>query len=135
MKAQEKVAWTELVVSVVAVVVVVALYPWLGGAAAGGFCLLGLLGITPLFMRNRGNEIVADERDQQIELRSSWFGFGTGWVLMMVSLAAVTIWHSNQQFDVSPALLNVMIWIQFAFCYAVKGATSLMQYRGSQRAT
>ena len=134
MNAVEKVAWLELIVSVLATVVVLALYPWIGQAAMGGFGLLGLLGITPLFLRQRGNKVVRDERDVEIEKRASWFGFGTAWVLMMISLAAVTMWHVHLQRDVSPGLLNALIWTQFALCYAIKGATTLIQYRGTSRA-
>ena len=134
MNAVEKVAWLELIVSVLATVVVLALYPWIGQAAMGGFGLLGLLGITPLFLRQRGKKVVRDERDVEIEKRASWFGFGTAWVLMMISLAAVTMWHVHLQRDVSPGLLSALIWTQFALCYAIKGATTLIQYRGTSRA-
>lgn len=134
MNASEKVAWTELIVSVMAAVVVLSLYPWIGNAALGGFGLLGLLGITPLFLRKRGNQIVSDERDQEIEKRSSWFGFGTAWVTMLISLVAVTMWHSYQQLDVPTGLLTALIWAQFALCYAIKGAMSLIQYRGTNHA-
>ncbi|TWU48863.1 hypothetical protein Poly51_47670 [Rubripirellula tenax] len=134
MNALEKVAWTELIVSVLATVVVLALYPWLGGGAVGGFGLLGFLGITPLLMRKKGDRVVRDERDVQIERQASWWGFGSAWMLMVFSLAVVTMWHSYQSRDVSPALLNIMIWIQFAFCYAIKGASSVLQYRGMNRA-
>lgn len=134
MNAVEKVAWTELTVSVVATIVVLALYPWLGQAAMGGFGLLGLLGITPLFLRKRGNKVVRDERDVEIEKLSSWFGFGTAWVLLMISMAAITMWHSHLQRDVSTGLLSALIWTQFALCYAIKGATTVIQYRGTNRA-
>ena len=134
MNALEKVAWTELIVSILAIGIVLALYPWLGGAAAGGFGLLGLLGVTPLIVRRHTGRVVADERDIHIEKQSSWVGFGTAWMLMILSLAAVTIWHSYHDQDVAPALLNMMIWMQFALCYAVKGASSLLQYRGTHRA-
>ena len=134
MNAVEKVAWTELIVSVVAVVVVLALYPSMGNAATGGFGLLGLLGMAPLFLRKRGNQVVRDERDAKIEKLSSWVGFGTGWLVMMLSLAVITMWHVSQRRDVSTGLLNALIWTQFALCYAIKGATTLIQYRGSSRA-
>ena len=135
MNAQEKVAWTELIVSVLAAVVVLALYPWIGNAALGGFGLLGLLGIAPLFLRRRGNQVVSDERDREIEKRSSWFGFGTAWFVMLLSLATITMWHSHHERDVPTGLLTALIMIQFALCYAIKGATSLIQYRGTSRAS
>ena len=42
MNALEKVAWTELLVSVTTLVVVTALYPWFGDGATGAFGLLGV---------------------------------------------------------------------------------------------
>jgi uncharacterized membrane protein len=134
MNAVEKVAWTELTVSILAVIVALALYPWLGQGALAGFGLLGLLGITPLFLRRRGNQVVRDERDVEIEKVSSWFGFGTTWIVMLLSLVAVTLWHAHLQRDVPTGLLSALIWIQFALCYAIKGAASLIQYRGISRA-
>jgi uncharacterized membrane protein len=134
MNAVEKVAWTELTVSILATILVLALYPWIGSAALGGFGLLGLLGITPLFLRKRGNQVVRDERDVEIERISSWFGFGTAWVLLMISLVVITMWHIDLNRDVPTSLLSVLIWAQFALCYAIKGATTLFQYRGASRA-
>ncbi len=134
MNAVEKVAWTELIVSVLASILVLALYPWMGNAALGGFGLLGLLGITPLFLRKRGKQVVRDERDVEIEKLASWFGFGTAWVLLLISMVVITMWHSHLQRDVPTSLLSVLLWAQFALCYAIKGATALVQYRGTNRA-
>jgi uncharacterized membrane protein len=131
MNAVEKVAWTELTVSILATIFVLALYPWIRTAALGGF---GLLGITPLFLRKRGNQVVRDERDVEIERIASWFGFGTAWVLLMISLVVITMWHIDLKRDVPTSLLSVLIWTQFALCYAIKGATTLFQYRGASRA-
>lgn len=134
MNPVQKVAWTELIVSVLAIVLVATLYPWLGSAALGGFALLGLLGITPLFLRRRGNQVVRDERDAQIEQIASWFGFGTAYFLLMLSMVAITLFYGQQQRDVPTSLLSVLLWSQFAFCYAIKGATALLQYRGTNSA-
>lgn len=134
MNAVEKVAWIELTVPASATIVVLAMYPWMGQAAMGGFGLLGFLGMAPLFLRKRGNQVVRDERDVEIEKLSSWFGFGTAWVLMMISLVVITMWHIHQQRDVPTGLLSVLLWAEFALCYAIKGATTLIQYRGTRRA-
>ena len=134
MNPVQKVAWTELIVSVLAIVLVATLYPWLGSAALGGFGLLGVLGITPLFLRKRGNQVMRDERDAQIESVASWFGFGTAYFLLMLSMVAITLFYSQQQRDVPTSLLSVLLWSQFAFCYAIKGAIALLHYRGTNRA-
>ena len=134
MNAVTKVAWVELIVSVLAVSLVLAMYPWLGQAALSGFALLGLLGLTPLLLRKRGDHVVKDERDVEIEKLSSWFGFGTAWTVTLLALTAITLWHSHRQIDVPTSLLSIVIWSQFALCYAIKGATALIQYRGVSRA-
>ena len=71
MSALEKAAWLELVVSVGAVALATALFPWLGQRATGSFGLLGLLGLSYLFVRPRRNRVVVDERDREIERRAT----------------------------------------------------------------
>ena len=134
MSALQKVAWLELTVSLLSIALFLALYPWLGQAAASGFAVLGLLGIAPFFLRKRDDQVVVDERDRQIERQASWFGFGTAWTLLLLSLVSITMWHSHRGLDVPTAILSILIWIQFALCYAIKGATTLFQYRGMNRA-
>ena len=74
MTAMEKVAWTELLVSVAAVVVASVLFPWLGGKAHVGFGLLGLVVCSVWFVRRRGQRVVIDERDRAIEQRATQLG-------------------------------------------------------------
>ena len=135
MNALQKVAWTELIVAVMAFAIVLALYPWLGERAIGAFGLLGFLLITPLFMIRRGDRIVSDERDRGIELLAKYWGFGTGWMLLVLSLIAIAMWHGYHKQDIPTKPIFALIWIQFAVCYAVKGAASLYFYRGGHRAT
>ena len=66
MNAMEKVAWTELIVSVLTVVVVTCLYPWLGNQATSTFALLALSTLGAVFLRRRGAAVVVDERDREI---------------------------------------------------------------------
>ncbi len=66
MNAMEKVAWTELLVSLLAVVVVSCLVPWLGNGATSAFALLALVVLGAVFLRRRGAAVVVDERDRQI---------------------------------------------------------------------
>ena len=134
MNAVMKVAWMELVVSVLAIMVALAMYPWAGEAALAGFAVLGILGFTPLILRQRGNRVVRDERDDEIEQRSASLGFGAAWTATLLLLTIVTVWHGYHERDVPTGLLSVVIWAQFALCFAIKGAASLIQYRGVDRA-
>jgi len=135
MNALQKVAWTELIVSVLALVSVLILYPWLGDRATGAFGLLGLLGVGSLFTIRRGNKIVSDERDRDIELRSKYWGFGTAWMFLFLSLIMITMWHGYQKQDIPTKYVFALIWLQFVVCYGVKGAVSLRLYRGGSSAT
>ncbi|MCA9266169.1 MAG: hypothetical protein KDA60_20055 [Planctomycetales bacterium] len=135
MSAGEKVSWLELVVSVSAMIVVTALYPWLGDGATGAFGLLGLLGFTTVLLRRRGDRIVVDERDREIGERGTKFGVLTAWMMLFLTLIGVVLWSaSRHQASVSVTWLTWLLWVQFALCYAVKGMVGVLSYRGDRHA-
>jgi hypothetical protein len=130
MNAMEKVAWTELVVSVVAVAVVTALIPWLGSAATSGFALMALIVFSGLFLRRRGEQIVIDERDNEIQRKAKYVSVGTAWMTLVSVLIAATMWSSYTGVHaVSTALLNWLIWIQFAVVLGAHGLVCVVMYR------
>jgi uncharacterized membrane protein len=135
MNAMEKVAWTELVVSVSAVGVATLLIPWLGNGATGAFGLLGFLGLCVVFVRRRGNRVVVDERDREIEAHATRIGVGVAWMTLFTALIVATLWanysHANA---VSTGFLNWLLWVQFATCYGIKGLVAVLMYRRQQRA-
>jgi len=136
MNAMEKVAWTEVLVSVAAVATVTALFPWLGHGAVGGFGLLGLLALGGVFVRRRGDRVVVDERDREIERSSTTIGVLAAWMSLFTSLIVVTMWANYSLANVvATGILNWLIWIQFAICYAVKGLVAVVMYRRRPRAT
>lgn len=135
MNAMEKMAWTEAVVSAAAVATVTALTPWLGPRAAGGFGLLGLVALGGLFVRRRGDRVVVDERDREIERRAATIGVQAAWMNLFMSLIVATLWANYSHADaVSTGLLNWLIWVQFAICYGVKGFIAVVLYRRQARA-
>lgn len=135
MNAMEKVAWTELLVSLAAVALVTALLPWLGSRATAGFAVLALIAVGVVFLRRRGNRIVVDERDREIERRATSIGVGTAWMTLFTALVLATVWSSYTEVHaVSTGFLNWLIWIQFAICYGVKGLASVVMYRRQQHA-
>ncbi len=135
MNAMEKVAWAELCISVGAMITVTALYPVLGSGATGAFGLLGLLGGTVWFVRNRGRSVVVDERDREIERRATFFGIHVAWMALFLSLITVVVWSGWYDIQtVSVRLLTWFVWIQFAVCYAVKGGVAVFLYRRPGRA-
>ena len=136
MTAMEKVAWTELLVSVAAVVVASVLFPWLGGKAHVGFGLLGLVVCSVWFVRRRGQRVVIDERDRAIEQRATQLGVQAAWMALFLALIALVLWSSyfNDKV-VATRLLTWLIWIQFAICYGVKGLVGILAYRRQRIAT
>jgi len=133
MNAMEKVGWTELVVSIAALLVVSALTPWLGSAATAGFALMALTAFSGFFLRRRGDQVVVDERDREIARKAKDFSIGTAWMTLIVVLITATMWSSYRgEHAVSTVLLNWLIWIQFAIVYGIHGLVSVVMYR-SQR--
>ena len=135
MNAMEKVAWTELVVTVVAFLVVTALTPWLGSAATVGFALLAVMAFGGLFLRRRGQEIVVDERDREIERKAKYIGVSAGWMTLLGALIAASSWSIRAgDHVVSTALLNWLIWVQFAVVYGTHGLVCVLMYRRQRHA-
>ena len=136
MTAMEKVAWTELLVSVTTIAIVTALIPWLGNSAMGAFGLLGLLVCGLWFIKGRGNSVVIDERDREIERQSTRRGIESAWMLLFLALIAIVLWSSYANGKVVPTwMLTWLIWLQFATCYGVKGFVAVLAYRRQGRAT
>src|SRR5436309_11716991 len=87
--ATQKFAWFNLAVIVLTLGVVLALLPFLGKGALGGFGFLGLIGFGPLFFRKKPGQVVIDERDQLIQRRSWVLAYSLFWVAFV--LAAVLL--------------------------------------------
>ena len=135
MNAMEKVAWTELLVSVAAVGLATLLYPWLGSAAVGSFGILGLIGLSVFFVRRRDQRVVIDERDREIEATAIRFGVVSAWMTLMIVLSLTVVLSSYRDVHtVSLAFLNWLIWIQFAICFGIKGLVAIVLYRRQQHA-
>ena len=136
MTAMEKVAWTELLVSVLTVATVTVLFPWLGNSASGAFGLLGLVVCGLWFIKGRGKTVVIDERDREIERRSTRRGVEAAWMALFLALIAIVLWSSYvNEGVVATGLLTWLIWIQFAICYGVKGFVAVLMYRRQSRAS
>jgi uncharacterized membrane protein len=135
MNAMQKVAWTELIVSVAAVVVVSLLFPFIGSRATGAFAILGLVALGALFLRRRGDRVVVDERDRQIERRATSIAVNTTWLSLVAALAVANLWSNYVEIHaVSSGFLNWLIWIQFAVCYGIKGLAGVVLYQRQEHA-
>jgi hypothetical protein len=130
MNAMEKVAWTNLLVSAGAVVVVVATIPWLGAGATGFFALIALIPLSAIFLRQRGSRVIVDERDREIDHKAARCAVGASWMLLLFGLITVTIWGSQTHEHAVPTkLLNWLIWSQFATCFGIRGLAAIVLYR------
>jgi len=136
MTAMEKVAWTELLISLFTMAMAAALYPWLGNGAAGAFGFLGFVACGILFLRKRGNKVVVDERDREIERQATQTGIHTAWMILFMALIVIVLWASQTEDKViATGVLMWLVWIQFAILYGVKGLVAVLLYRSQRRAT
>lgn len=130
MNAMEKVAWTNLLVSAGAVVVAALAVPWLGAGASGFFALLALIPLGALFLRQRGSQVIVDERDREIDRKAGAFAVAASWMLLLFGLIAVSMWGSQMPDHAVPtAVLTWLIWIQCATCFGMRGLAAIVLYR------
>ncbi|MCA9412945.1 MAG: DUF2178 domain-containing protein [Candidatus Omnitrophica bacterium] len=130
MTGMEKVAWTELIVSLVTVIVVIALVPWLGTSAQAGFAIMGFVAFGYFFIRRRGSRVVTDERDSEIEQKAIRYGVSVAWTALFTSLILVIAWSGTHEISEVPiALLSWLLWSQFVIAYGVKGLSGVLMHR------
>ena len=134
MNAMEKVAWTEIAVSLVAIVCAIATYPWLGNSAIGWFGLLGLVVFGMAFLRKRGDNVLTDERDTAIEKEASDQAVRFVWMTSLLTLVVFVLVFSSRDTSVPTGYLNWLIWIQVALYFLAKGTVAIRAYRGARHA-
>ena len=136
MSAMEKVAWTEILVSVGAVLTVAVIVPFLGNAATSAFALLALVVCGAWFIRGSRKQTHVDERDREIERHSKQRAVESAWWFLVLALIAIIFWPSTgTDDDVLREVINWLIWIQFAIFLFVKGLVSIISYRKQRRAS
>lgn len=135
MAAMEKVAWTELLVSTTAIIIVLILLPVLGHQASSAFAILGAIVCSFWFIRERKKRTVVDERDLEVERQSQRRGLEAAWMFLVLSLIAIVLWpRSNEHTEfLTRTMLNWLIWIQFAIYVGVKGFVGVILYRRQTR--
>ena len=134
MNAVEKSAWTELVVVVVAVVATVIALPYLGHLASDWFGLLAFLPLGMFFFRKRGDQVIVDERDREIQQKATSFGVQAAWMGTFLALIAVSMTHGYAKEAVPTQYLNWIIWLQFAGYFGVRALFTIFSYRRQRSA-
>jgi hypothetical protein len=98
--------------------------------ACGAFGLMGLFGLSPLFYRKRGQNVVMDERDTQIALGAAVAGFSACWLVF--TLANMGVWSVvfglEGQSTVSVHVLPNILWICFIVVMTARASFILVAY-------
>jgi hypothetical protein len=129
MTPTQKHAWFNLAVVVLSVVTVVALVPVLGlQRAQGGFGWLGLLGFGVLFYRKRAGQVVADERDRGIRMRSMMIAYSVFWVAFVLTSVLLPPYSYGAHGAVPVAVVQASVWFWFILVTVIESVATLVQY-------
>ena len=124
----QKLAWFNLIVIAMTFAAVSALYPFLGRAALGGFFLSGFLDLGwRLFYRAGRGQVVVDERDKAIILRSTIFAYS---IFFMVCAASPLLALAIYGFDgavPTPVIMSVL-WSAALIVIGLQAIAILVQY-------
>jgi hypothetical protein len=135
MSAMQKFAWFNLAVIALTLGAVLALLPFLGRGALGGFGFLGLIGFGPLFFRKRPGQVVTDERDALIHRRSWILAYALFWVVFVLAAVLLSPLVYGQEGAVPVWVLQSSVFCGFMLVYALASIAILVQYaRGSRDA-
>ena len=128
MSAMQKYAWFNLAIIALTLVIVLALIPFLGKGALGGFGFLGFMGFGVLFFRKKPGQVLMDERDVLIQRRSWVLAYAVFWVVFV--LAAVFLSAAVYGWDgaVPVAVLQMSVFCGFMLVSALASVAILLQY-------
>jgi len=133
MSAMQKFAWFNLVVIALTLVVVLSLLPFLGKAALGGSGFLGLMGFGPLYFRKKPGQVLTDERDTLINLRSWIVAYALFWVVFVLAAALLSPLVYGQEGAVPVWVVQISVFFFFMLVYALASIAILVQYDGGSR--
>lgn len=130
MSAQQKLAWFNLSIAVATALAYLALWPALGPwRAMGAFGLLGLAGFGFLFYyrgKSQGH-VVADERDQLINIKSYAFAKSIVWVALIIGFL-VALNSYGEKGAVPVQVLALFAWLTFCGFLLVQSLATLILY-------
>jgi hypothetical protein len=133
MSAMQKFAWFNLAVIALTVVVMLSLLPVLGYRTLGSFGFLGLLGFGPLFFLKKRGQVLTDERDWLIQMRSTMLAYGLFWVVFVFAAAFLASAVYGPEGAVPVKVVQFSVMGGFMFMYAVASIAILIQYgRGAK---
>jgi hypothetical protein len=123
----QKEAMFNLIIVALALATVLALYPFLGQRAVGGFAMLGFLGFGPLFYRRYRGQVMADERDQLIRRRSTVIAYSIFWLAFVASsMLALVVYGGDGAVPVRVVVSAV--WPGLMLVVGTHAIATLVQY-------
>jgi len=133
MTRMQKFAWFNLGVIVLTLLVVFSLLPVIGYRAMGGLGFLGFIGFGPLFFRKTAGQIVADERDLQIQWRAWIFAYALYWVIFVLVAVVLSAAVYGEDGAVPVPVVRMSVAWAFMLVYALASIAILVQYAGGAR--
>jgi hypothetical protein len=127
MSMMQKLAWFQLAVIALALVVVLALLPFLGSGALLGFMLLWLMWFGPFVFRKKPDEAAANERDGAIERRSWVLAYTLYWVVFLLVATILPPLIYGPQGAVPVWIVQVGVLSGFMIVYALASVAILVQ--------
>jgi hypothetical protein len=121
----QKQSWYFLAVLGMTAAVVLALLPFLGYGATGGFGLLGLMGLGPLFFRRKEGRVVTDERDWHIQRRAVLIAYAVFWLAFVAAGVLVPFIYPE---SVPSRLVSTGVWVAFMLFMGVLSVATLVLY-------
>jgi hypothetical protein len=130
MSALQKFAWFNLGVIALTIATVLLLLPFLGKGALGGLGFLGLTGFGPVFFRRKPGQVLIDERDQLILLRSWILAYSLFWVVLVLAAVLLCPLVYGQEGAVPVWVLQTSVFFAFMIVHALVSIAILIQYAG-----
>ncbi len=130
MSLQQKNAWFNLVVVVLAVVTYFVLWPVIGPwRAMGAFGLLGLAGLSGFFYirAKRSGRVISDERDQMINVKAFAVAKSVIWV-GLIAACMLALYLVGEHGSVPVEVLAMVVWWSTAILLFVHSLTTLILY-------
>jgi hypothetical protein len=123
----QKEALFNFVVVLLTIATVVALCPFLGQGATGGFGVLGFLGLGPLFYWKHRGQVLADERDVLIRRRATIFAYTIFWLAFVASAMLVWVVYGGSGAVPVCVVMNA-VWCGVVLFVGLHAIATLVQY-------
>jgi len=130
MTLQQKMAWYNLSVALLAIITYFALLPVLGPwRATGAFGILGFAGFSVFFyfLEKRKGGVLGDERDQSINRQAYIIAKSSVWVVLFAAFGIMATYMGDDGF-VSVRSLGFVVWWIFAGYLVIYSVATLILY-------